>query len=859
MDRRAPRRVDYRRAIDWVNERIVARPGRVMLAFLLVTGLFAVGLGNVQTEAGTEQFAEDIPAERALSSVNEEFGPHYAPDTGTTQLIQRGTNVLAKDELLHMLRAQERLEEREHLRVTSTSSAAGTVARQLDPNATTTEAQIRVVGSASPNEVDSAVREAADNAAFTGMLSEDFNRRSASASATVGVVTHTLPGGLSGAAAGQSGVSPLTPLQLEAKRVADAGGGDITVFGGGIIAQEFSRVIGDSLLIVVPAAVAFIVLFLVVAYRDLVDLLLGAVALAMTVVWTFGFLGLVDIPFNQIMIAVPPILLAVGIDFGIHAINRYREDRRELDEVGPAMRRATDQLLVAFFIVTGTTVIGFTSNLVSDLLPIRDFGLTAAVGIAFTFLIFGIFLPAAKVWVDRKRERYPIPTFSQSPLGSEGSALGRFLQSGVVIARQAPALFIVVTLLASAGAGAYATGVDTTFSQEDFLPPEETPAYLERLPEPFEPGEYSSVAQMNFLDRKFASAQDDSVTIYVRGRMSNDAALEQIWRAGDDPPDSFASEGRRADSTSIVTVVRSHAERDPEFERLVEENDRDGNGVPDDNLDRIYDYLLSSPARDRAVNYLSEDRRSARVVYTVEGDAENREVTDDAREVADRFRMDATATGNTVVFQAVSDLIFESAIQSLAIALGGTAAFLFLVYWYLEGMASVAVANLVPIVVAVSLVAGSMRLAGIAFNAFTATVLALTIGLGIDYSVHVVHRFIDERADHDLFTALERTVRGTGGALFGSMLTTTFGIGVLVLAILEVLGQFGLLTSLSVLYSFFASVVVLPSALVLWDRLVGNDPEVPLNDGRGGGDAGGTPAADGGDRFGADEREGWSP
>jgi len=161
--------------------------------------------------------------------------------------------------------------------------------------------------------------------------------------------------------------------------------------------------------------------------------------------------------------------------------------------------------------------------------------------------------------------------------------------------------------------------------------------------------------------------------------------------------------------------------------------------------------------------------------------------------------------------------------------------FLLLIYWVIEGRPSLGVANLVPIVVTVTFVAASMRVLGISFNAFTATILALTIGLGIDYSVHVVHRFVDERREHALGAALDRTVRGTGGALLGSMLTTTFGIGVLVFAILDVLGQFGLLTALSIVYSFLASLLVLPSVLVLWDRIRGHDPAAPIGGGDGGG------------------------
>jgi len=845
--------MDFQDFVDWVDHYIVTQPGRVMLIFLLVTGVFVVGLGNVSTESGTQQFAEDIPAEQALSQINDEFGASFEEPSGSTQLIQRSQNVLSKQELLNMLRTQERLASTRGLRVSSTSSAAAIVAMRLDPGATTTQRQITAIERATPTEIDRAVYSLRDQPGFTGTVSNDFNARSASASATIGVVSHSpLPGASSGAAAGQGGSSPLTSIQLRSQRIIGTVDGDITVFGSGLISDEFGTVIVDSLLIVVPAAVLFIIGFLIFAYRDLADLVLGGVSLAMAVIWTFGFLGLADIPFNQIMIAVPPLLLAVGIDFGIHAVNRYREDRQDIDDerraaregngegppegdggmddIGNAMQRATDQLLVAFFIVTGTTVIGFLSNLTSSLAPIKDFGYVAAAGIIFVFLVFGIFMPAAKVWLDRARQRYPIPTFSTTPLGSEGTRLGSVLRAGVVIADRAPAIFLVAVLLTSIGAGYYATGVDTSFSQEDFLPPEEVPDYLEQLPEPFAPSEYTVVAQLNFLEDKFATSQGGSATIYLEGRMESDAALEQIYRAGEDPPNSFVDDDRRADASSPVSVIQSRAANDPEFAALVDRNDRNDNGVPDGNLGEIYDYLEESSSAGQIDQYLADDRRSAQVIYQTEADASNAEVTDDAREMTDRFRMEATATGQTVVFQSVSDLILESAIVSLIVALGGTAVFLVFIYWFLESLPTMGLANLAPILVTVSLIAATMRVLDIAFNAFTATILALTIGLGIDYSVHVVHRFIDERREQPLFEALDRTVRGTGGALLGSMLTTAFGIGVLTLAVLTVLGQFGVLTAVSIVYSFLASLLVLPSTLVLWDRAVGNDANVPMGE-----------------------------
>jgi predicted RND superfamily exporter protein len=815
--------MDYQRVIDRVDETIVERPGRIVLGFLVVTALFTLGLSSIGTSAGTQQFTSDLPAANAFEAIQDDFTDPFEPQSGSTQLIQEDTNVLSKPALLGMLRTQEALADRNGLRVESSSSAAGIVAQQLDPTAQTTEDQIEAVEDATPDQIETAVAQAAEtNPQFSTLVSSDFNRRSASATATIGLVQHDIPSGIS-SSAGEGGESPMTPIQQRSVYVVEnSGHGDgITVFGNGILSQEFSTVITDSLLIVVPAAVIFITLFLVIAYRDLLDLLLGIVALGMAIVWTFGFMGLAGIAFSQMLIAVPPLLLAVGIDFGIHAINRYREERVQDKGIDESMRITTDQLTVAFFIVTGTTVIGFAANLTSDLGPIQDFGLVASIGIVFTFLIFGIFLPAAKVYLDRFRERYPVVSMRQTPLGSEGSAFSRVLRVGVVIADNAPVIFLLVVLVFTAGAGYYATGVSTSFEQEDFLPPEDNPEWIMELPEPFRPNEYAITELTNFLSEKFESTQSDSATVYLEAPMERDTALEDIHRASEDPPDTFLTEDGQAKSTSILTVIQDQAERDEEFAAMVARNDMDDDGVPDQNIDEIYDELMASPAGDQASQYLTDDRRNARVVYTVEADASQDEVTDDTRELADRYRYTAIATGEIVVFQAVANVIFESAVESLALALAGATVFLLFIYRVLEGRASLGVANVVPIVVAVSLLAGTMRLLSIPFNALTATMLAITIGLGIDYSVHVTHRFADERRERALLPALDRTVRGTGGALLGSMLTTVFGIGVLALALFPAIGQFGILTALSIVYSFLASLVVLPSALVIWDRFYG--------------------------------------
>ncbi|WP_324666223.1 efflux RND transporter permease subunit [Haloarcula sediminis] len=808
---------DYQRYIDVVDDWIVHRDKTVIGVFLVATLILAGGFGMTATDSGTSQFTEGVPAQEAADDVNSNFErDSFGEGTGRTTLIQRDQNVLSKQSLLAMLETQHRLEQHDSQDVVGTSSFAQIVAQTLDPQADSTPKQIQAIERATQPEVEQAARQALDQQpSSAGLLSKDLNSQDPSASATLTTVTHQVSGVESGA--GTQGTSPLTPLQQETKFIVSASDSDITVFGSGLISAELANVITDSLTLVIPAAVVLILFFLIIAYRDPFDLGIGLISLAMTIVWTFGFMGWARIPFTQMLITVPPLLLAIGIDFGIHAVNRYREERVEGVAPTPSMRAATDQLLPAFFIVTGTTVLGFAANLVSDLGPIQDLGLVAGIGIIFTFLIFGIFLPALKHFVDRQREKYGLPTFSITPIGSEGSSASRVLTVGVTIARRGPYVFFALVLVSTAAMGAYGTGIDTRFTTEDFLPPEESPDYVEVLPESIAPDSYTVTEKLNYLEETFESGESDTVTIYIEGKMRDGSALESIYRRNQNPPDSFVTNGQQADANSILGVINQYESTSPEFRRLVAQNDLNNNGVPDQNLELIYNELFASPYGDQARSYLTDDYSKTRIIYSVEADASQAAVTEDTRALASEFRMSATATGGVVVMKAVSDIIAQSAYISLALAIIASALFLFFVYWLLEGRPGLGLANLIPILLTIAALAATMRYLDIPFNVLTGTTLSIGIGLGIDYSAHIVHRFSEEyRGDTSLQEALNVSVSGTGGALAGSMLTTTSGTGVLVLAVIPILGQFGLLIALSVLYSFVASILVLPTAIVLW-------------------------------------------
>lgn len=805
--------MNHERIVRAVNYQIVERPERVVLAFLVVTAAFAGGLPMVSIDSGTDRFFESVPEHDTQGFVEDQFGESFEPSDSSTQIVVTSDNVFSKTTVLRMLELQETLESDPSYRVTETTGLASGVARMIDPRATTPAEQTRAVETATTGEVREAGRELLDSRPeVTQLLSEDRNLAEPRASATIVVVSHGL----------DDDDAALEGVQETVKGTAETADGDVRVFGSAIQEAGFDRAIFESLSLIVPTVTVLILIFLVIAYRDPIDLVLALVSLIFAIVWTFGFMGYAGIAFNLMMVAVPVILLGVGIDFGIHAVNRYREERVEGKGSRESMTIANDQLLVAFTIVTVTNVIGFAANVTSKLEPVREFGVVVAVGIVFTFFVFGIFLPALKLYVDRWRRARGIRQFAITPMGGEGSALGRALKFSAVLARRRPFVLLAIVLVVTGAAGASATNVESKFETEDFLPYADHPPQLEVIPDEVAPSEFEITATSNYIKDTFTTTNTEQVTVYVEGPLGRDHALEAVHRMGDDPPPSFVREDGRAVSRGIIDVIHTHAQRDREFAAMVDRNDLDGNGVPDRNLGAIYDELLRSEHGDRAREYLTEDQRGTKVVYQVEASASQKEVTEDARSVAADGRFDAEATGDIIVFRALTEALMESAVVSFAVAFGLTAVFLVLTFGVLEGRWSLGLANMVPVGVAIVLLVGTMPILGIAFNALTATILAITIGLGVAYSVHVTHRFVDEYDERgDVHDSLLVTLGGTGGGVTASMLTTSGSVVCMTLAVSPILGQFGLLTGFSTFYSYLTAVTVLPLTLRGWARVFG--------------------------------------
>jgi uncharacterized protein len=180
--------------------------------------------------------------------------------------------------------------------------------------------------------------------------------------------------------------------------------------------------------------------------------------------------------------------------------------------------------------------------------------------------------------------------------------------------------------------------------------------------------------------------------------------------------------------------------------------------------------------------------------------------------------VDAVVTSNAIINHVIISALQDSQVTSLAITLAAVLLLLVGSFWVTDRRPALGVITTLPVVLALLWTFAMMAATDIPFGPVTAMIAALAIGIGIPYSIHVTNRFMEDRRRHTPLEAIRSTVRHTGGALAGSALTTCAGFGVLVTSSLTPFRQFGLVTVYAIGFALLAATIVLPSALVLWDR-----------------------------------------
>jgi predicted RND superfamily exporter protein len=292
--------------------------------------------------------------------------------------------------------------------------------------------------------------------------------------------------------------------------------------------------------------------------------------------------------------------------------------------------------------------------------------------------------------------------------------------------------------------------------------------------------------------------------------------------AAKDVPD-VQSIGDFTDANSIVSVLGQAFSTDLAYSLASFGVSEDLTVAENADVEALYDFLIrEAPGANQVLSRGDSGDLFTRVdLRTTGGQSAAPQLAINLDETFSPVReagMTVVTTSQTIAQARQSEAIENSQVLSLLIALGG-AMLLLVVYYTLNNRRPfIGVITVLPVVLVLALTFGTMAITSIPINPVTATLAALSIGIGVPFTIHLSSRFLEEREkSSDYQSALRRTVSQTGSALVGSALTTAIGFGVLITSTLIPFQQLGFVIVYAIVFSLIAAVLVLPSMLVLWD------------------------------------------
>lgn len=538
---------------------------------------------------------------------------------------------------------------------------------------------------------------------------------------------------------------------------------------------QISEVIIEDLRTLIPISVMVVMLCLLLGLRSFRGVLLPMLTVLGATVWTLGLMAILNVPLTILSDVVPVILIAVGSAYGIHVVNRFLEIRNTSPESNDNPVRALSEIGVSVLLAGLTTLIGFLSFIFgSYLILVRDFGIFTSIGIACALVLALSFVPAAL-------SLNPVLKRIRSPHESRPLSASRFWNPMAHFVLKRRRAILVVGILATVVAAIGIPRIEREAAILDYFKPGTGIRRSERI-----------------LKEKFGGSIP--LQIVVKGDVREPATLKAMERTADFL-DSLPGVGN---TQSVADLIKEMHEAIGETYSIPESRAKIVNLWFLLEGESIMEQLVNSDYSEGIVQATVSDMTTKRVrhlVTTIDTYVDSARCPDCSLQ----------QTGLHVIYRNLDESIVTTLYSSLSIAV----VLVFLALLLLLRSFSRALIGLIPIVFTLVVIFGVMGWVGLPLDIVTVLIGSVSIGIGIDYSIHFIHRLRHELSGNvSSHEALARTLRTTGKAIIVNMVTVALGFLVLVFADLIPLQQFGVLVAITMFGSGIGALSLLPAAMI---------------------------------------------
>ena len=626
------------------------------------------------------------------------------------------------------------------------------------------------------------------------------------------------------------------------------------------------------------------------------------IGIGIMMVWLKGVSALIGLKMGLVIDLIVPIsMVALGVDFVVHAIRRYKEELNDGNFPRDALRIGYAGVVGALLLAMASDSIAFLSNLSSNIEAVIHFGAAAGIAVLSSYFILGVIAPVVVMQTDQlilktgqafqsrfwntfrvlgsflvaissgaavimlvaldktlgllllsgclvafviipilfmlRLAKHNKNSFIQlePPAVISDSKLMKVTQSIVSISSQRSILVLIIATFVTILATYYAVQLRPSFDVKDFFD-----------------SNSEFVLGLDKFDEYMGEQGGEPGIAYVRGDLTDPSALNEIYMFIENLRDvefvAVTPSGEVTFGPHVINMIQS-VMGSPVAKDLISKSERiqisdlNNDGFPDsaDQVRSIYDYalingvmgeggqLIASPDQVNASIYYRENEESLTAIsFQIPGTRDQKIVTK-TKELVDPLLNDlqshpsisrAALTGSPftrdVQLQASANTLFTA----LPIAI--IAAIILLVVTMKSF--KYAIVTVIPVGLVAAWLYGIMYVFGFSLNFVTAMIGAISIGVGIDYSIHMTQRFREEiRRNPTRLSAIKRAARGTGVALVASAVSSIAGFVILGFAPMPMFAAYGQLTAVMILFALLASLIVLPSLLMVITKEI-NDP-----------------------------------
>ncbi len=578
--------------------------------------------------------------------------------------------------------------------------------------------------------------------------------------------------------------------------------GELFLGGAAMITVDTINFISQDLITFGSAVFLIFILVLGVIFKQFRWVAIPLSAALFSSIISIGVIGWLEWKVTVVSANFVSIVMIISLSLAVHLIVRYQELNHKLDLDQKALVSETlRQMFLPCLYTALTTVAAFASLVISDIKPLIDFGFMMVISIVsifiFTFIYFGslnALLPKTNV---------SLKPVSESLTNKIFSWVEKRINTILILT------FFVIFLSV--------VGFNKLTVENKFID------YFKSSSEIYK--------GLSLIDKKLGGTATLDVIIDAPSMgQEADFAFEDDFDEGfgDSLADEIQEQGYWFTSENLIFLesIHDYLEGRNEIGKVlsvssgvkIAEIANNNNRLSDVELALLRSLLPEEIESQLLSSYISSDdnqvRLTARVIESLEGLNRKTFIESIDADLQNVFGLDVnqySLTGISVIYSNLLQSLFGSLFGSMSIVFVS----IFLMFLILFKSLNLALLGMVPNFLSAGAVIGTIGLLGIPLDVMTVTVAAVSVGMGVDNTIHYIFRFKKEYlASNNYLMASKNTHTTVGKALLYTSLTIIFGFLSLTISNFNPTVYFGLFTALAMIMAVISSLVLLPALLI---------------------------------------------